>query len=174
MAATVWGIEYDLEMARVANDQYASVLVGDLESMNLAELLAGQSFDYVILGDVLEHLRDPERTLKRLLPFVKVGGATIISVPNMQHVSAIYQLVVKGYWPSNDRGIFDRTHLRVITRKNVVEMIRNSGLELRDLKRVFRFRDRLGSRFPIYGRLLKLVFPDYYTFQYVALAVREK
>ncbi len=90
----------------------------------------------------------------------------------MQHVSALWQLAVKGYWPGNDRGIFDRTHLRVITRKNLLELVETAGLTTVRITRMFRFRDRIGSQFPAYGKLLKWAFPDYYTFQYIVLAIK--
>ena len=170
VAGRVYGIEYDEAMAAQARQRYQEVLVGDVEAMDLAAL--PRSIDLIIFGDVLEHLRAPERLLQQLVPLLSPTGRVIVSVPNMQHVSAIYQLAVKGYWPANDRGIFDRTHLRMFTRKNLTELVEQAGLSVIELKRVYRFRDRLGSSFPLYGRLLKWLFPDYYTFQYVVLAGR--
>ena len=49
-------------------------------------------------------------------------------------------------------------------------MTESAGLQPEKLQRNFRFRDRVGSRFPFYGRLLKMLFPDYYTFQLIMLA----
>ena len=37
-------------------------------------------FDYVIMGDVLEHLMDPEIVLKRLQKYLKQGGGILLSV----------------------------------------------------------------------------------------------
>ncbi|PPK87990.1 methyltransferase family protein [Neolewinella xylanilytica] len=169
-AKEVYGIEYDAVMANLAKDRYREVWQGDIEAMQFTELFKDLRFDCLIFGDILEHLRDPQLILNDLLAFLRPGGRVVISVPNMQHVSALWTLAAKGYWPRNDRGIFDRTHLQVFTRKNLIELVESSGLEVEQLQRVFRYRDRLGSQFPIYGRLLKVAFPDYYTFQYLVLA----
>lgn len=169
-AKEVYGIEYDPTMADLARSHYAEVWQGDIEAMSFGELFGDRQFDCMIFGDILEHLRNPQAILDALLVFLRPGGTVIISVPNMQHVSALWTLAAKGYWPRNDRGIFDRTHLQVFTRKNLIELVEQSGLTVQNLQRVFRYRDRLGSQFPIYGRLLKMAFPDFYTFQYLVLA----
>jgi methionine biosynthesis protein MetW len=41
---------------------------------------AGQTFDYIILSEIIEHLPDPESLLRDLEPFVRKGF--IISIPN--------------------------------------------------------------------------------------------
>lgn len=164
------GFEYDPDMAKVAEDTYDNIYTGDIESLDLKELLAGEQFDAVILGDILEHLKQPEAVLAQLAQFVKSGGSVIISVPNMRHISALIALFVNGYWPRNERGIFDRTHLQVVTRKNLTEWITGADLNLVEIKRKFRYRDAIGSRFPVWGFLLKRLFPELYTFQLLALA----
>jgi SAM-dependent methyltransferase len=138
--------------------------------MNLDDIVPKDTYDVLIFGDVLEHLRNPRHVLTDLEPCLKANGWVVISVPNMQHIEAIWRLAVKGFWPNNPRGIFDGTHLRVFTRKNLLGLIGDIGLQPIVVKRNFRFRDRQGSTFPFYGRLLKWAFPDYYTFQYVCLS----
>lgn len=170
IASEVWGLEYSSEMAAVAKEKLTNVFVGDVEEMDFDVIFDGVTFDYMVFGDVLEHLRDPVKVLSKLENYLNPGGGVIISVPNMQHVSALWELIVKGDWPANERGIFDKTHLRVFTRKVLIRLVTSIGFEVSSLDRRFRYRDEIGSKFPFYGRLLKTIFPDFYTFQYIILA----
>lgn len=38
-------------------------------------------FDYVVLGEVLEHLEEPEKAIKEAMRILKVGGTLAVSVP---------------------------------------------------------------------------------------------
>ena len=68
------------EAARVADH----VVQGSVEDAELPE----DSFDVVVLADVLEHLVDPQSALGRAARWVRVGGAVIVSVPNIAHWQA--------------------------------------------------------------------------------------
>ena len=68
----VWGIELVPEIAEIASHM-GKILCGDVEKMELP--WKKEYFDYVIMGDVLEHLMDPEIVLKRLQKYLKQGGA---------------------------------------------------------------------------------------------------
>ena len=67
-------------------------------------------FSYVICGDILEHLRDPERMLTQLAGVLEPGGALIASLPNSGNL--YFRLtILAGRFPQQDKGLFDRTHL---------------------------------------------------------------
>src|SRR5207253_10239263 len=42
-----------------------------------------RSFDVVICGDLIEHLRDPERFLVRVRPLLRPGGRLVLTTPNV-------------------------------------------------------------------------------------------
>ena len=52
----VTGIEQDPEMAKIAEKYCQRMIVGDVETLDLLEL---GTYDAIILGDVVEHLRNP-------------------------------------------------------------------------------------------------------------------
>ena len=166
-AKSVYGIEIDAEMASEAKQVYNSVLVGSLDDTNFLNELDKKTFDYILCGDVLEHLDNPWLILKNLVSCLKDDGKIIISMPNIQHIDVFIHIYLKNTWPVNKRGIFDKTHRRFFTFKDFEKLIKQAGLQILKIKRHFRFRDRIDSKFPIHGYLLKKIFPRLYTFQYI-------
>jgi SAM-dependent methyltransferase len=68
------------------------------------------AFDYIICADVLEHLYDPNVLLRELRARLATGGKLIASLPNSGNIY-FRASVLMGRFPSQDRGLFDRTHL---------------------------------------------------------------
>src|SRR5688572_17265240 len=82
--AHVTGIETARTAVAEAQRRLDEVIVTDIEDAAATRrALDGRRFDLVLLGDVLEHLRQPEAVLETLLPLVDDGGHVIVSVPNV-------------------------------------------------------------------------------------------
>jgi glycosyltransferase involved in cell wall biosynthesis len=88
----------------------------------------GGEFDYVVFGDVLEHLRNPEEILLKSREYLKPDGRIIVSVPNIQHWSTRL-LIATGNFTYMDRGILDRTHLKFFTKKSIARLLKDCGFE---------------------------------------------
>ena len=176
-ALRVVGVEYIPEMAQAAEQNLSAVICGSIEDETTWAAIAEQTngaYDYIFFGDVLEHLHDPWTVLRRAATWLKPGGKVIISLPNFQHIDVFIHIFIKGTFARNDRGIFDKTHLRFFTLRNMHELAEAADLKITKYNRIFRYRDRLGSRFlPIYGHFLKAIFPNYYTFQYILVAEKK-
>lgn len=84
--------------------------------------------DGLILADVLEHLPMAWLKLQSFAKAVKPGGWVVISVPNNRQVEALVPLVLKGEWPEYPMGIFDHTHLQVMTHRRLDRWCREAGL----------------------------------------------
>jgi 2-polyprenyl-3-methyl-5-hydroxy-6-metoxy-1,4-benzoquinol methylase len=123
---TVVGVEVDPVAARTAEAFCERVLVGDVETMELP--LEPGSFDVVLCGDVVEHLRDPGAALARLRLFLKPGGRIVLSTPNVANW-AIRLSLLGGRWRYTDRGILDRTHTHLFTRATLAEALHRAGYE---------------------------------------------
>lgn len=173
-AKYLFGVEVDQNMAKLAEENFDKIIVGDIESVDVASKIPRQLFDYILLGDVLEHLREPWTVLNSLCNSLKPDGKIIFSVPNIRHVDVFIHIFIKGYWPYNDRGIFDRSHIRMFTRKNVYDIAEYADLKILKLDRNFRYRDKVGSIFPVYGKIIKKIFPEFYTFQYIVVCEKNK
>ena len=125
--ATVVGIDTDEDAAAEARAVCEQVLVGDVESMELP--FPEQSFDVVLCGDVIEHLRDPEAFLERVRPLVRPGGKLVLTTPNVANWAMRLGLLV-GRWQYTERGILDRTHTHFFTRKTLEQTLERAGYRI--------------------------------------------
>jgi 2-polyprenyl-3-methyl-5-hydroxy-6-metoxy-1,4-benzoquinol methylase len=123
----VVGVELDPAAAEEARDVCEEVLVGDVEHMELP--LEADSFDVVLCGDLIEHLRDPGATLARLQPFLRHEGRLVLTTPNVANW-AVRLSLLGGRWRYTDRGILDRTHTHLFTRKTLVETLESAGYQI--------------------------------------------
>lgn len=131
------GIELSPDAAAVARQSIDEVLVGDAERIDLP--WPQESFDALVMSEVLEHLVDPWATLQRLRPLLKPGARVYASSPNVSHFRVILGQL-RGRWDLTDTGIMDRTHLRWFTPKTFAEMFEGAGFEVHSVGPVAPFR----------------------------------
>jgi 2-polyprenyl-3-methyl-5-hydroxy-6-metoxy-1,4-benzoquinol methylase len=125
---SVVGFERDPDAADEARQHCAEVIVGDIESHeDRARLPRG--FDFVLFGDVLEHLVDPWETLAFAKALLRPGGIVLASVPNVAAWPVRLGLL-GGSFEYRDFGLLDRTHLRFFTRASAHELARRAGFEI--------------------------------------------
>lgn len=127
---TVIGLEVDPDAAEEARTVCEEVLVGDVETMELP--FEAGSFDVVLCGDLVEHLRDPEAFLARVRPLLRAGGRLLLTTPNVANWAMRLGLLV-GRWRYTDRGILDRTHTHLFTRATLVEALERAGYRIVEL-----------------------------------------
>jgi SAM-dependent methyltransferase len=89
-------------------------------------------FDFVICADVLEHLRRPALLLRELHEALADGGRLIASLPNSGHAYFRWN-VLRGRFPGEDRGLFDRTHLHFYTWRGWVDLFNSAGFRIETL-----------------------------------------
>ncbi len=131
----VVGVEVDPAAARAAEAWAEEVVVGHVERDDIWDHLSAEKFDALLFGDVLEHLSDPLTTLRTALRFISPSGFVVMSVPNVAHGDVRLSLL-RGSFAYRETGLLDRTHLHFFTRQSVVEMCRQAGLAVVDIKRV--------------------------------------
>ena len=126
----VVGIEQDEAAAAAAREICAEVLVGDAETMELP--FPKGSFDVVLCGDLIEHLRAPERFLARVRPLLRYDGRLVLTTPNVANWTMRLGLLA-GRWRYTERGILDRTHVHLFTRNTLVETLERAGYRILEL-----------------------------------------
>lgn len=127
-AAQIVGVEPDPRAAELAREVCADVLHGTLEQF--VDAGGDQEFDAVVLSDVLEHVAEPVRFLRRLQSSGAVGAARwFVSVPNFAVWYNRLRTLAGGFaydWS----GLYDRTHLRFFTRRSIRELLEYCGLSV--------------------------------------------
>ena len=129
--AVVTGIEFMPEAAAHARGLLDEVFEGDAERLDLP--FESGSFDCVVCGDVLEHLRDPERFLQRVRGWLVQDGRIVASLPNVRHHSVVSALL-EGNWSYEPAGLLDETHLRFFTRRDIVDLFEQAGFQVAETR----------------------------------------
>jgi SAM-dependent methyltransferase len=129
-ACTVVGIEQDEAAAEAAREVCAEVLTGDVETMVLP--FPPASFDVVLCGDLIEHLRSPEQFLARMQPLLRGDGRLVLTTPNVANWAMRLGLLF-GRWRYTDRGILDSSHAHFFTRRTLVETLERAGYRVLEL-----------------------------------------
>ncbi|MHA7661561.1 class I SAM-dependent methyltransferase [Mycolicibacterium sp. HS_4_1] len=123
-AASYCGVELEPSVGTDAAAKLTEVIVGDVEAIDLPWSPA--SFDALILSEVLEHLRDPWATLRKLRPLLKSGALVFASSPNVAH-QRIIRMLIAGDWRLESEGPMDATHLRWFTPSSYAAMFTECG-----------------------------------------------
>ena len=124
--AKVYGSELNEKAAEIAS-HFATVTVNNIEDADLP--YEADMFDYIIFGDVLEHLRDPYKTLEYCHSLLKKDGYIIASIPNLMHISVIGDLI-KGNFTYTETGLLDKTHIHFFTYNEIQKMFQSCGYQL--------------------------------------------
>lgn len=131
-AVQVVGIEAQPEAAEAARKVLDEVYPLDVERMaetvGVLPAPAGDraDFDCIIMGDVLEHLREPGKVLAWVRTLLAEDGILLVSIPNTRHWSVVGGLI-EGGWTYEPAGLLDRTHLRFFTRREARCLLDSQG-----------------------------------------------
>lgn len=125
----VMGLELSPDAAARARDRLDALVEADLDVLDDLPFERG-SFDAMVFGDVLEHLRDPHRLLRTLRPWLADDGVLVCSIPNVGHWSVVLPLLTHDRWPYADAGLLDRTHVHFFTLAEAELMLRDCGFTL--------------------------------------------
>lgn len=124
--AKIYGTEINAGAAAIAA-HFAEVEINNIEDRNLP--FNKKMFDYIIFGDVLEHLHDPLATLIYCKDFLKEEGSVIANIPNVMHISVIEELL-KGNFTYEETGLLDKTHIHLFTYNEIVRMFWEAGYDI--------------------------------------------
>lgn len=109
---------------------------GSIEDKKIINKLPNNHFDLITACDVLEHLQDTNHFFDVTHQKLSKNGLLVLSVPNIRQIRTLYHLFVKGSFPREEVGLFDKTHLRWFCKKDVVKIARHHGFEILDYKSV--------------------------------------
>lgn len=162
-AVEVVGIEKESAIADIAKTKIDKVLCANVETVEIP--FSEGYFDYVIIGDVLEHLYDPWMVVNKLGRYLKKGGSIIASIPNIRNWQIVKDLVLKGEWKYCSGGILDDTHLRFFTKKSMIRLFQSENFVVNRIIPAFKFHPT--DRCNIRNRFTFGLLEDFLTFQYI-------
>ncbi len=119
----VVGIELDPRAAAVARKRIDDVYCGDAREI---VSLMRETFDWIIGGDIVEHLDEPWSFLADLKRVCTPGGHLLLSIPNVAHGALIADLL-QGRFDYVYMGLTCVGHLRFFTRRSIEEMMAIAG-----------------------------------------------
>lgn len=119
----VVGIEIDPRAAAIARKRIDDVYCGDAR-----EIIAiiDEKYDFIIGGDIVEHLEEPWSFLSELRRVAAPGGQLLLSLPNVGNASVIADLI-HGRFDYAYMGLTCVGHLRFFTRRTIEEMLTIAG-----------------------------------------------
>jgi 2-polyprenyl-3-methyl-5-hydroxy-6-metoxy-1,4-benzoquinol methylase len=124
-----YGLTVSVQEAALAAKSITDARVLNIESAQELPYEKG-FFDAVLFLDVLEHLRDPKKTLELVRPYLKPDAEVIASIPNVANFRIRFDLLW-GHFEYRDFGILDRTHLHFFTRESARSLLESSGFSIR-------------------------------------------
>lgn len=136
-------------------------------------------YRYLLLLDILEHLREPEKLLRQLRrQFDEQPRTLILTTPNIAFVVQRLMLLL-GQFNYGRAGILDRTHTRLFTFRTLKRMLREEGFPIKRVRGIpAPFQKVLGpgrlGRFAMaLNRLLIVVSKTWFSYQiYIEVEAR--
>ncbi len=77
--AIVWGLDQANEAIEALQKKYPEInyVIGDVYDTGFPD----ESFDYAVMGELIEHLEEPTRAIKEAYRILKKGGVLALSTP---------------------------------------------------------------------------------------------
>lgn len=116
--------ERDIAFAKKVLDE---AYIFDLE--NDISKKFSKRFDYIIFSEVIEHLFEPEKVLKKLVGWLKPGGNILITTPNFVHIYNRWD-ILWGKFEYQEDTVINRSHVHFFTYDTLQDLIATSGLEI--------------------------------------------
>lgn len=140
---TVDAIELNPNDAAKAQPYCRAMVVGSIEDPDNFSSLCGP-YDLILMADVLEHLRAPEKVLPLLRQRLSKDGMALVSLPNIAFWKMRLELL-RGRFEYTDMGLLDRSHLRFFTRRSGENMFAKAGFRVEQVVVPPREMPRLGG-----------------------------
>ena len=96
---------------------------GDINKIDLAKTVNNNKFDLILALDFIEHIDDTDKVMEIIKNISNKNSYLVVSVPNVKNIRVPFNIYFKNSFPRKDAGIFDKTHLRWFTKKDIKNLI---------------------------------------------------
>lgn len=171
---TIVGIDNSSEFIKIAESKniYKELFLLDLNKIDNELEKYNKYFDYIYMGDVIEHLYNHKHFLTKMN--LLTNKYLIFSIPNISHGSIKLSLL-KNKFEYTPMGLLDETHIRFFTLDSIINTMTELNLEIVNLDRIyaaFESTDQKISFSEYPDSVLTYIDndPESYVFQYVIKA----
>ena len=141
-----WNLQL-VDVSRSAAERARREWGMDVTISRLEDLPPGESFDFVRLGHVIEHLPDPKLALRRIAQILRPGGILQVETDNSEGLRTRIELLVRRILgeplaerlvriltKKNLRKRYGRlippVHLHIFCPRNLIRLLEDSGFEV--------------------------------------------
>jgi len=134
------GVEISPYCCQVARQPGCKVWQAQLEDVDLVP----ESYDVVILWDVVEHFTEPDAVVRRCGSLLRPGGALVMRTPDARGLDSTFQPMRAAYrhlvYPANTAE-----HVFHFKPRDLATLVADSGFEVRSTNCEQRWRERVIS-----------------------------
>ncbi len=98
--------DYSIELKRIGYDVIAADAYGDFQYKNEIEFkicdvtkklpFPDKSFDYILLAEIVEHLKNPYFAMREINRVLRKSGKIILSTPNILNIKSRIRFLIEG------------------------------------------------------------------------------
>ncbi|MCX9011962.1 MAG: class I SAM-dependent methyltransferase [Candidatus Methanoperedens sp.] len=156
----VYCVEKDHAMAVIGRKKCEEMLNIDIENTELP--WEAGAFDCIVLGNVLEHMREPAKILADLKRYLSGSGFLIYSVPSIVNWHSRLT-ILSGKFEYAESGVFDKTHLRFYNLNSAKKLAQDAGYRIVWLDvtpSIYFYKERLNPLWYRLAAMWKNLFAD--------------
>ncbi|MGL4772215.1 MAG: glycosyltransferase [Clostridium sp.] len=119
----LYGVEISEGASKIAST-IGEIITGDIEEVELP--YEKEYFDYIILPNILDKLRNPWDTLKKITKYIKKNGYVLATISNAMNHYYLKNLIL-GSFKYEESGAINKDTLRLFTINDIQELFNNEG-----------------------------------------------
>ena len=104
----------------------------DLNNIDSINDLNNNKFDLILVLDLIEHIEDTDKLMNFIKKISTKNSYLFLSLPNVKNIRIPFYIYFKNSFPRKSSGIFDKTHLRWFTKKDIIKLIIKNGYKYLD------------------------------------------
>jgi SAM-dependent methyltransferase len=157
----VYGVDIDEEKVAIASAKLPNISLAPAEHLPFAD----ESFDVILLHEVIEHVESDRETIREAYRCLRPGGEIVIFAPNRMYPFEthgfylgkrfIFRLCpVVNYTPDFIRNRFCH-HVRIYTRRGIKRLFDGLNVDFTACSHIYPGFDNITSRHRMLGRTLQ-------------------
>jgi len=133
VATVLHGVDVDAEgIELLTRSGFKDVFVLDVRRLNADHPVLLPAYDVVVLGDVIEHVGDPETSVAEAASRLENDGELIVSVPNAFYLFGILCMIVR-------RDLTSPEHVAWYSQVALIEILRRRGFRVTTIRGYYEY-----------------------------------